>query len=270
MTTPDRGVVDRPDTTRASTILVTVLIAVAMSIVEVMLHEYAHAVVQLALGADSSTVSAMSAEANGELSLQDQGWTAAAGPLFSLVLGVAAWLVARSLTGAAFQMSFWMYVAALQNIAGYLIINPFGVGDTAVVVDRWGWPVWSQFVMLALGVVMMFGIAALVAKDVQARTDTVRGVRTLIMWPVLWATTALVLLSFVLALVGGYEVSVVIVMVASMVSVYVAALMSSMFWGRFRFLGIDGRPGTLGFASVLAVVAVTLWIFHGVFGVTIG
>ncbi|MGV8847467.1 hypothetical protein [Tessaracoccus sp.] len=259
-----------PEETRRRHILVVTFIAVGVSCVAVILHEYAHAVAHLMAGADSSTIRAMSADPTGSLSAAAQGWTAAAGPLFSLVAGLIVWVIARSLRCAAFQMAFWFYIAALQNAAGYLIITPFGVGDTATMVERWGWPTWVQMVMPFIGAVMMLGLAALVAVDVRARFQSVRGLRMAVMWPVLWATSVLVVISLILALVGGYDADVVFVMVMSMTSVYVAALMCSIFWGRCTFRGLDRDPGPLWFAITVALLGVSLWIVHGLVGVTIG
>lgn len=259
-----------PEETRRRHILVVTLIAVGMSCWAVILHEYAHAVAHLLAGADSSTIRAMSADPTGSLSRIAQGWTAAAGPLFSLVAGLIVWGVARQLRGAAFQMALWFYVAALQNAAGYLVITPFGVGDTATMVERWGWPIWVQMVMPLIGAMMMFGLAALVAVDVRARYQSVRGLRMTVMWPVLWATSTLVAISLILALVGGYDADVIFVMVMSMTSVYVAALMCSIFWGRCTFRGLDREPGPLWFAISVAILGVALWVFHGLVGVTIG
>lgn len=259
-----------PDETRRRHILIVTLLALAMACIVVMLHEYAHAVAQLLFGAGSSSIRALSADAGGHLSVTAQGWTAAAGPLFSLVSGALVWVLARKLRGAAFQMAFWFYIASLQNAAGYLVITPFGVGDTAVVVDRWGVPSWGQFVLAGLGVVMMFVLAALASVDVQARFHTVRGLRMAVMWPVLWASLSLILLSLLFGLVAGYEAPALLAMVMSMATMYVAALMSSIFWGRFPFHAWDISPGPLWWAILLAVLAVGAWIFHGVVGVTLG
>ncbi|WP_147454077.1 hypothetical protein [Tessaracoccus antarcticus] len=259
-----------PEETRRRHILVVTLIAVGVSCLAVILHEYAHALAHLMAGADSSTIRAMSADPTGSLSTTAQGWTAAAGPSFSLVAGLIVWGVARRLRGAAFQMAFWFYIAAIQNAAGYLVITPFGVGDTATMVERWGWPTWVQMVMPVIGAAMMFGLAAMVAVDVRARFQSVRGLRMAVMWPVLWATSILVAVSLVLAVLGGYDADVVFVMVMSMVSVYVAALMCSIFWGRCTFRGLDRDPGPLWLAVVVAALGVALWVFHGLVGVTIG
>ncbi|MEO7587615.1 MAG: hypothetical protein ABIS84_06260 [Arachnia sp.] len=268
-TEPSVTATEWPEETRRRHILVVTLIAVGMSCFAVMLHEYAHAVPQLIAGANTSTIRAMSADPTGSLSVTAQGWTAAAGPLFSLTMGIVVWGVARRRRGAAFQMALWFYIAAIQNAAGYLVITPFGVGDTATMVERWGWPSWVQIVMPVLGAAMMFGLAAMVAVDIRARFQSVRGLRMAVMWPVLWATSILVALSLVLALAGGYDADIVFVMVMSMTSVYVAALMCSIFWGRCTFRGVDREPGPLWFAIALSVAGVALWVLHGVVGVTI-
>lgn len=83
----DQLPLDWPDETRNRHILTSMFLAIGVAPLVVLLHEYAHAVVQLVGGATSSTVSAMSAEESGELSPVMDGWAAAAGPLFSLLLG---------------------------------------------------------------------------------------------------------------------------------------------------------------------------------------
>lgn len=266
----DQLPLDWPDETRNRHILTSMFLAIGVAPLVVLLHEYAHAVVQLVGGATSSTVSAMSAEESGELSPVMDGWAAAAGPLFSLLLGVVFWLLARRLRGAGFQIALWGYVASFQNMAGYLIITPMGVGDTAAVVEAWGWPAWAPFVMLVIGVGGMFGIAALVAKDILARFRTVRGLRMSVHWPVLWASLVLIAIGAVLALGSGYEIGIVIAMITSIMAMYVSALMSSMYLRKFPYQGLDKSVGTLPFAAVFAVVAVLIWVFHAVVGVTIG
>lgn len=261
---------DWPDDTRNRHILTTALLAIGVAPLVVLMHEYAHGIVQLIGGADSSTISAMSAEESGDLTPLMDGWAAAAGPLFSLVSGVVFWLLARVLRGVGLAIALWAYVASFQNMAGYLIITPMGVGDTATVVEVWGWPVWTPFVMLPLGVAGMFGIAALVAKDILARYRTVRGMRMAVHWPVLWASLVLIAIGAVLALGSGYEIGIVIAMITSIMAMYVSALMSSMYLRKFPYQGLDKSVGTLPFAAVFAVVAVLIWVFHAVVGVTIG
>lgn len=262
--------VEWPQTDRRRHIVTNMLLAVGVAPLVIMLHEYAHAVAQLLLGAGGSTVRALSAEAATALPAASQGWSAAAGPLFSLVSGLLVWAVARRLRGWPFQIAFWYYVAGLQNFFGYLVITPFGVGDSSTVVAAWGWPVWSQFVMPAVGVGGMFGIAAMVAMDVQARYRTPRGMLMAVHWPVLWASLVVIALTAVLAVVSGYGVGVVIAMVTSTMSMYVAALMSSMYWGRFTHRSLDKSVGRLVPAAVFAGAVVVVWVLHGAIGVTLG
>lgn len=50
----------------------------------------------------------------------------------------------------------------------------------------------------------------------------------------------------------------------------VAALMISMFLGRFPFRSADLDPGPLWFAATLAAICIAIWVAHGFVGVTIG
>lgn len=270
MSTAESTETEWPETGRRRHILTNVLIAIGVAPLAILLHEYSHATAQLLLGSGGSTILAFSADPTNALSAVSEGWSAAAGPLFSLVSGLIVWAIARGLRGWAFQIAFWYYIAALQNFSGYLMITPFGVGDSATVVASWGWPVWSQFVLLAVGIGGMFGIAALVAMDIRARYRTVRGVRMAVYWPVLWATLVIIALAVVLATVGGYSPGIVIAMVMSVMTMYVAALMSSMFWGRFLYRGLEKSVGALVPWAVFAGLMVLAWILHGTVGVTIG
>ena len=91
----------------------------------VTLHELAHAVAGLALGL-VPTLHASFVTYDPEPTDADQVVTAAAGPLFSLVLGVVVHLATRSAgRGPGRLVWMWAGLLPLQNFAGYLVIAPF-------------------------------------------------------------------------------------------------------------------------------------------------
>ncbi|AIT62250.1 hypothetical protein [Corynebacterium doosanense] len=87
--------------------------------------------------------------------------TAAAGPVFSLVFGLAllALLPRPAAPGIGHLLWLWTAFASLQEAVTYLIITPFGAGDTAIVVERLDLPRWCAFVACGVGIAGMILVA---------------------------------------------------------------------------------------------------------------
>lgn len=253
-------VVSTDPVARRDSILRLTLTAVAAVFASITLHEYSHAVAQLAFGG-SAVVAAISSETVDALPPAQEAITAIVGPLASLVLGLVAWFGSRGLRqGFARSFASWFGLASMMNFFGYAIICFADAGDTAVAYGIWGAPAWAYIVSGFVGIAGMFALAWLFSGEVAAHHDGVRGWRTACAWPWLWATLVLVVVYLLAALKVGYAASLLPLVVAGPVTSLVAAPMAMMFAARRPSGGEPARTGSWAvvgavFGLLLAVVA---------------
>jgi hypothetical protein len=132
---------------------------------------------------------------------------AAAGPVFSLVQGVALLPLLRRSRGAGTGSLFWLYmcVFGLINFFGYLLIAPLVAGgDTGQIVARLHVPMaaqWAVAVASLLSLGFLIGSTAplflrhLPTEMQAAPAARTEGMRALLLWPWLVGSVVLVLLA---------------------------------------------------------------------------
>lgn len=144
-------------TTRRATVLASLAAMLLGSGVTVLVHEIGHWVAGAALG-HPSQLYAFAVSHGGEQSATDVALMALAGPLVSLVIGLVmtTWTPLRRTGGTAHLLWLWIGFTSLQEFVTYLVITPFGAGDTAMAVAALGWGVPAMFAALAVGIGGMF------------------------------------------------------------------------------------------------------------------
>lgn len=132
--------------------LVSSIVAFALAIpVMITLHELAHAVAALSLGLHP-VLKASSVDTGGVTAAQNIV-TAAAGPVFSLVLGLIVLALPRRGTPFVRLFVLWFGLTNVQEFNGYLITGPFvRDGDIGIVLRESGAPGWVGFLGLVVGV----------------------------------------------------------------------------------------------------------------------
>ncbi|MBA8796108.1 hypothetical protein FHX74_003749 [Friedmanniella endophytica] len=225
--------------------------------VAVTLHETAHALAGLVMGSPVRLLS-FAAGALGPLDAEQDAVMAAAGPLFSLVLG----LVVLALTGRAgrgFGRLFWLWLGfvSTMNFVGYLIITPFGAGDTGEIVRdlRLGTPVAA--LMCAVGVLAFVGLSLLFVRRLGRYATDDGAMRRLGLIPWLAGTAFVVVRTLVELAIGGADGTTAATVAAGAAACGVFAPVFSTRWRRLA----DGhetlalrRP--IGWAVLAAVVVV--------------
>ena len=122
---------------------------VAAQLVVVLLHEASHVVAGLALG-QSNVLYPFGVTHSPEPDRRDAAITALVGPAFSLLTGLLAmtFMPWRRSRGSLHLAWLWFAFMSVMEGAGYLVLTPFGVGDTGSTADAYGLPavvVWSAF-----------------------------------------------------------------------------------------------------------------------------
>jgi hypothetical protein len=183
------------------------LLYIAAYLLTIVLHELAHATMALALGDHPVLYNTSVQNTNPQLSNAAHVLIAAAGPVFSLLQGVALLPLLRRSRGAGAGSLFWLYMSVfgLINFFGYLLIAPLVAGgDTGQIVARLHVPAaaqWAVAVGSLLGLGLLIGSTApLFLRHLPtgaqatpaARAD---GMRALLLWPWLVGSVVLVLLA---------------------------------------------------------------------------
>jgi hypothetical protein len=203
--------------------------------VTVTLHEVAHAVAGMALGL-VPTLHSNVVSYEPEPTAAQAVVTAAAGPLFSLVLGLVVHLTTRS-AGRGTGRLFWMWAGLLplQNFAGYLVIAPFArAGDTGRVFSLLDAPTLVYVVAFLVGVVLTLLNSRLLAGQVTRYGRTPDELRHLVLFPWLLGTGIVVVLTLVSAVLGSVGAADFPVIVAGAVATAIFAPMFTFFYRRLR------------------------------------
>ena len=194
-----------------------------------------------------------------EPSTAGQVLTAAAGPVFSLVLGAVVLLVGRNVgRGFVRLLLLWTGLASLQNFAGYLLIAPFAAaGDTGQVLALLdappGWRTWSAVV---LGVALTLLDARLFAGQVTRYARSQDELRHLVLLPWLIGTGITVVLTLLNAWISGLGAADVPVVVAGAVAVAIFAPMFTFFYRRLHppYEALALRPPLVPLVVTVVVV----------------
>ncbi|MFV0426758.1 MAG: hypothetical protein ACK5KU_06960 [Beutenbergiaceae bacterium] len=182
------------------TLLINGTVAAALAVISMILvHELAHVVAGLAMGVGGTLYSYGVAPA-GNPADPAGGIIAIAAPIFSLVSGLVMtqWQPLRRRAG--FGHLVWLLFAftSMMEGIGYLVIAPFGAGDTAAAVGYFGWPDWVPWVMFVVGVLLQFTLAWMYAPHVGQIAGPDRGrLLAFALWAWLIATGLIVLLQII-------------------------------------------------------------------------
>jgi hypothetical protein len=221
-----------PDRARNRLLLSSSALALTLAApIAVTLHELAHAVTGLVLGS-AVVLSSNSVTYVPELSPSDEVLAAAAGPVFSLVLGAAVFLALRS-SGRGFGrlLALWTALVSMQNFAGYLLIAPFAqVGDTGQIMGILGAPTVAYVVSAVLGVALTLLNSRLLAGQVTRYARSQDELRHLVLLPWLIATAITIALTLLDSLGAGLSDGHLPVIVAGAVAVAIFAPVFTFFY----------------------------------------
>lgn len=196
--THEPGVAERHAPSRRELIVNNTVALVLGGMIMVFLHESAHWV-SGALTGHRSLMYSFGVD-QGTATGGDAAITAMAGPVFSLALGYLMSVVQPLRGRANFAHLLWVWVAFTSMTEGvaYLVITPFGAGDTAFTMKALQLPIWVAFVACAIGVAGMLWVTrrfAPVAREIAGPTIT--RIRATTIWPWLFAALSNMVLSVV-------------------------------------------------------------------------
>lgn len=156
---------EQPDT--KALLVNSVVAAVLATAATIFIHEVVHLLTGLVLG-HAGTLYPFGVLHDGTLTNGETAATAIAAPVISLVTGwiLLARLPRPAAAGFGHLFLFWLAATSFMEGAGYLVITPFGAGDTAATVDALGWPGWTALVLAVLGIGLMFLGARMLAPHV--------------------------------------------------------------------------------------------------------
>ena len=133
---------------------------VIATILHMTLHEKAHFIAATLLGAKDVTLYHNYVQYDSSaLPLSSKMWIAAAGPLFSLILGMGFHFICSVYKKRNNLFLFFLYLCSFSYIAffGYLAIAPFFVnGDTGFIFSSLGFPIWLTALIAIAGVAVFF------------------------------------------------------------------------------------------------------------------
>jgi hypothetical protein len=206
---------------------------VLAAMVNSLLHEAAHAVAGLVMGL-TPTISPFAVSYEPEGTARQQIITAAAGPLFSVALGLILMVVARR-WGVGFVRLFflWLSFMGVMNFVGYCFIAPFAqAGDTGRVLALLNAP---NLVFLAVGLVGVVGqflLAWRFAVEVKRYTRDKGEERQLAYFPWLIGTLIIVALTVLELILLRLPASYVVLILSYSVAFGVFAPMQFIFSSR--------------------------------------
>lgn len=273
MTTPALTSVPPTWTTRRVLTANATISFVLASMVNSLLHEGAHAVAGLALGL-TPTISPFNVEYAEDGTGSQRIITAAAGPVFSLVMGLVLMVAARS-WGQGVVRLFWMWLPfmGVMNFVGYCFIAPFAhAGDTGQILERLHAPLPVSILVGLIGAAGTIWLARRFAIEVKRYAADLTQERQLAYYPWLLGTPIIIVMSVA-------ELSLIQVALAELILI----LMYNVAFGVFAPMQFNFRnrvhntlePLTLTRVSLVALaVTVAVGIFEvilaGIGGLTLG
>lgn len=252
-------------------VLHTVVTMLAAMSLTVLLHESSHTVTSILLGHPARQY-AFASDAGAGLQGAELAVVALAGPLFSLVTGVVILAVGltRPVVRQGVYFTVWLGATSFLEGAGYLVLSPFGIGDTGTVAAMYGVQNSLGWVAFVLGIgatalmAWLYGrwIASLVPYDDAHRL----GAMSWIPWifgtvvfcglSVLWLSVASITMdpgSVIAVVMGSFALS-------------VWAPMAMPFTSTLPADRCDSRAFDLGFPVLSAVVFVVCLVVNVVLG----
>ncbi len=246
------------------------LALVLAGIVNSLLHESAHAVAGLAVGL-TPTIGPFSVEYAEAATRNQQLATAAAGPLFSLVMGLVLLVVACN-WGAGFVRLFWMWLPALgiMNFVGYCFIAPFAQGgDTGRVLALLGTPGWVFILVSMVGVAGQFLLARRFAREVKrySRNRLQEGQVAFVSWMI--GTPLMIVITLIEVLLLRVPTLYVVPVLAYSVAFAIFAPMQFIFSGkganRYEPLVLKTvNPAAIAVVAVVVIFDILLAAFGGI------
>jgi hypothetical protein len=206
---------------------------VIAAIVNALLHESAHAVAALALGL-TPTISPFSVEIAEQPTDGQQIIVAAAGPVFSLVMGLVVMVVARR-WGSGVVRLFWMWLPfmGVMNFVGYCFIAPFAqAGDTGQVLALLRVPGPVFLLVAAVGVGGQFLLARRFAAEVKRYATDNPAERRLAYYPWLIGTPILIVMTMLELILLEVPLAELVLVAAYSVAFGIFAPMQFIFSGR--------------------------------------
>ncbi len=236
--------------------------AVALTLaapIAVTFHELAHAVAGLALGS-AAVLRSNSVAYVPELAPSGEVLAAAAGPVFSLVLGAVVFLALRNVgRGFGRLLALWTGLVSMQNFAGYLLIAPFAeAGDTGQIMAVLGAPTVAYVGSSVLGVALTLLNARLLAGQVTQYARSQDELRHLVLLPWLIGTAITIALTLLDNLGAGVSGADVVVIVAGAVAIAIFAPVFTLFYRRLHPPYVDLRLRTPFVPLAVTVVLVVV------------
>lgn len=208
----------------------TLALAIA-SLVAVVLHESSHAVAGLLQG-QPVVLYPFQVDFPGQRSSAQEIVTAATGPVFSLVLGLAVITGTRHLGRGFGRLLFcWFGFICTQNFFGYLVITPFGdVGDTGKVLALLDAPGFVSILCFLVGAAGTLWLSWLFLNQVMRYVRDISGLRTISVLAWLAGTVLNVVRTVLEILPSSPSAGVIIVVMSGAVAAVIfAPLLTSMY-----------------------------------------
>lgn len=226
----------------------------------VIVHECCHWIAGALIG-HRSTLYAFGVEYTPPTEGGEAAFTALAGVIGSLLIGAlfTSWQPFRRSNGFGHLLWLWFGFCQLQEAVTYLVITPFGAGDTAVALRGLGWPDAVGWVMAVLGVGGMFLTARMWAPHMRhAVGEDLLLARCFSFFPWLISIPVGTVLTSAQLAGAGMDVSIgeaTAIMLAG-VAATVFAPMGFIFFRRTT--GLEHRPLRLPSVPVLAIIIFVL------------
>lgn len=254
----------------------TAITMVAAVLVTILVHEFSHAVASLMLG-HRPTIYPFGVNTPG-LSRDHAAIEALTGPAFSLVLGVILLLLIRpKRIGQGALLGIWIGMTSAMEGVGYLLLTPFGIGDTGSTALAYGLENiagWPAFVIAIGGQFLLaYVYARRIARWLPARDNQrLRGVS---FYPWIFGSIAVVALAAIWLLGSAWNVGIgdVIAVLFGALALGVWAPMAMPFTDKVPEAECDTVPIRVSGFPVLATVVAAVVIVVNVIlmgGITVG
>ena len=257
---------------RTRTLLIAcVLAAVIGQTAMIMVHELVHLLAGVALGYPS-TMYAFGVDHHGDPSVADEAFMNLSAPVFSLVSGLVmqVWQPFRRRADLLHLTWLFFAFASVQEMVGYLVITPFGAGDTGSTATLLGIPPWVQLLACAVGIAGMFANARAFAPHLMRYAGQDLGRRNAVgLFPWLYGMIicALFTLLYLTLTPAAFPVPALIAVMAANTALLVFAPMANIFLARVADVppqALRLRPVPVGGLIALAVLvlvnlALSIW-----------
>ncbi|HIY23230.1 MAG TPA: hypothetical protein H9837_02825 [Candidatus Brachybacterium merdigallinarum] len=190
-------------------LLNNLIAALIGSILMIFVHELAHLVAGLALGHPTTLYSFAAIHGDG-VPADQAAFILLIAPAFSLVSGALMqwWTPLRGRADLLHLVWLWFAFASVQEGVAYLMLTPFGAGDTGQAAQLLGLPVLVQFLALTLGIGGMFLNARSFATHLARHAGPEQKARNAMsLWVWLYGMIATVLLSVLYLAVSPAQVT---------------------------------------------------------------